>query len=282
MRRLEKEGLITLKELYIDGTKLEANANRYTFVWRGSLNYHLASLLDAIDASKVLGVDAKERKQWQHVLDNLVPYQVGRYGQLMEWSVDIDDPKDEHRHVNHLFGLHPGHTVSPVTTPELAQAAKVVLEHRGDGATGWSMGWKLNQWARLQDGNHAYKLFGNLLKNGTMNNLWDTHPPFQIDGNFGGTAGITEMLLQSHMGFIQLLPALPDAWKNGAVEGLCAKGNFEVDITWENGSLKEATILSKAGAPCHVRYGDKTLTFNTSKGKTYKIAMENGELKTLR
>ena len=215
-------------------------------------------------------------------MDNLVPYQVGRYGQLMEWSVDIDDLKDEHRHVNHLFGLHPGHTVSPVTTPELAQAAKVVLEHRGDGATGWSMGWKLNQWARLQDGNHAYKLFGNLLKNGTMNNLWDTHPPFQIDGNFGGTAGITEMLLQSHMGFIQLLPALPDAWKNGAVEGLCAKGNFEVDITWENGSLKEATILSKAGAPCHVRYGDKTLTFKTSKGKTYKIAMENGELKTLR
>lgn len=113
-----------------------------------------------------------------------------------------------------------------------------------------------------------------------MNNLWDTHPPFQIDGNFGGTAGITEMLLQSHMGFIQLLPALPDAWKNGAVEGLCAKGNFEVDITWENGSLKEATILSKAGAPCHVRYGNKTLTFKTSKGKTYKIAMENGELKT--
>ena len=231
-------------------------------------------LMDAIEASKVLGVDKKERKQWEHVLANLVPYQIGRYGQLMEWSVDIDDPKDEHRHVNHLFGLHPGHTVSPVTTPELAKAAKVVLVHRGDGATGWSMGWKLNQWARLQDGNHAYTLFGNLLKNGTMDNLWDTHPPFQIDGNFGGTAGITEMLLQSHMGFIQLLPALPDAWKDGSISGICAKGNFEVDMIWENHQLKEAVVRSNAGGNYVIKYSDQTISFKTVKGRSYQIGYD--------
>lgn len=236
-------------------------------------------LLDAIEASKVLGVDKKERKHWQEVLAHLAPYRIGRYGQLMEWSKDIDDPNDEHRHVNHLFGLHPGHTVSPVTTPELAKASRVVLEHRGDGATGWSMGWKLNQWARLQDGNHAYTLFGNLLKNGTLNNLWDTHAPFQIDGNFGGTAGITEMLLQSHMGFIQLLPALPDAWKDGSISGICAKGNFEVTISWKDHLLSEAVITSKAGVPCILRYGDKTLSFNTVKGKSYTVKVERNKLK---
>lgn len=238
-------------------------------------------LLDAIQASRVLGVDANERKEWENVLEKLVPYRIGRYGQLLEWSSDIDDPKDEHRHVNHLFGLHPGHTISPVTTPELAQAARVVLEHRGDGATGWSMGWKLNQWARLQDGNHAYKLYGNLLKNGTLDNLWDTHAPFQIDGNFGGTAGVTEMLLQSHIGFIQLLPALPDAWRNGSITGICAKGNFEVSISWKDGKLEKATFLSKSGAPCKVKYGDDELMFKTTKGKIYEVVLKKDRLKKL-
>ena len=236
-------------------------------------------LLDAIAAAEVLDTDHELREEWKNVLEGLAPYAIGRYGQLMEWSKDIDDPNDQHRHVNHLFGLHPGHTISPVTTPELAEASRIVLEHRGDGATGWSMGWKLNQWARLHDGNHAYTLFGNLLKNGTLNNLWDTHAPFQIDGNFGGTAGIAEMLLQSHMGFIHILPALPDAWSEGSITGLCAKGGFEVDITWKDGKMQEITILSKSGERCNLRYGDSTLSFNTKKGRSYKIVLRNNKLR---
>lgn len=232
----------------------------------------------AITASKELRTDKTECKQWEEVLAHLAPYQIGRYGQLMEWSTDIDDPEDKHRHVNHLFGLHPGHTISPIITPELAQAAKIVLEHRGDGATGWSMGWKLNQWARLQDGNHAYTLFGNLLKNGTLDNLWDTHAPFQIDGNFGGTAGITEMLLQSHMGFIQLLPALPDAWNEGSINGICAKGNFEVSLSWKDNQLVDAILLSKSGSPCTVRYDNQILSFKTKKGKSYHIIREEEKI----
>jgi alpha-L-fucosidase 2 len=136
----------------------------------------------------------------------------------------------------------------------------------------------LNQWARLQDGNHAYLLFGNLLKNGTTDNLWDIHPPFQIDGNFGGTAGITEMLLQSHAGFIQLLPDLPEAWSQGSVSGLRARGGFEVAMTWDEGQLTEAVLLSLAGEPCTVRYGQATATFKTTKGKTYRLRIEKGKI----
>ena len=235
-------------------------------------------LLDAITASEILQVDNAERKEWQDVLNNLIPYKIGRYGQLMEWSVDIDDPRDAHRHVNHLYGLHPGRTISPVTTPELAHAARVVLEHRGDGATGWSMGWKLNQWARLQDGDRAYRLYGNLLKNGTNHNLWDSHPPFQIDGNFGGTAGVTEMLIQSHAGFIQLLPALPAVWHEGELTGVRARGNFIVDIYWKDNNLVKAIIHSGSGGPCKIHYQGKKLEFDTQAGEIYTLTYQGGTL----
>ena len=228
-------------------------------------------LLDAAAAAEILGLDEEERSEWLSVEKSLPPYRVGRFGQLMEWSRDIDDPDDHHRHFNHLFGLHPGHTLSPLTTPELAEAARVTLNHRGDGATGWSMGWKLNQWARLYDGDRAYKLFRNLLGNGTLDNLWDTHPPFQIDGNFGGTAGITEMLLQSHLGFIHLLPALPSAWPDGKVTGLLARGGFEVDLEWSAGRLTKAVIHSRASSRCALRNGQTTLEFDTKPGMAYHV-----------
>src|SRR3712207_6665361 len=192
----------------------------------------------------------------------------------MEWSADIDDPSDHHRHVNHLFGLHPGHTISPLATPQLAEAAKIVLQHRGDGATGWSMGWKLNQWARLLDGNHAYTLFGNLLKHGTLDNLWDSHPPFQIDGNFGGTAGVTEMLLQSHTGVLHVLPALPDAWASGSVRGLMARGHFEVDSDWQNDLLYKVRVTARSTGRCTLRYRSHTFAFKRHKGTTYHIGVD--------
>lgn len=233
-------------------------------------------LICAIEASKVLDIDVDERRKWEDVLANIVPYKVGRYGQLMEWSKDIDDPYDRHRHVNHLFGLHPGHTISPIITPELAQASRTALEHRGDGATGWSMGWKLNQWARLHDGNRSYTLYSNLLKNGTNDNLWDSHPPFQIDGNFGGTAGVTEMLMQSHMGFIHLLPALPDVWHDGRITGIRAKGNFTVDLYWSDNNLTKAVIHSGSGVPCRLYYKGKKIKFETERGQVYNIEYYNG------
>ena len=163
-------------------------------------------------------------------------------------------------------------------TPRLAKAARVVLEHRGDGATGWSMGWKLNQWARLQDGNRAYTLYGNLLKNGTNENLWDAHPPFQIDGNFGGTAGVTEMLLQSHAGFIQLLPALPDVWHEGRLTGVRARGNFVLDLQWKDNNLTQVWIHSGSGGVCRLRYKGEEYSFDTEAGQVCLVEWRDGRL----
>lgn len=235
-------------------------------------------LIAAIKSAQLLNTDNDLIATWQNAYNKIRPYQIGQYGQLQEWYNDIDSPTDDHRHTNHLFGLHPGTTISPITTPELAEACKKTLTQRGDLATGWSMGWKLNHWARLHDGNHAYTLYQNLLKTGTAQNLWDMHPPFQIDGNFGGTAGITEMIMQSHLGFIHLLPALPDDWQEGHLTGILAKGAFEVDVHWENNELSYADILSNKGEPCIIRYKNQTLNFDTEPGVAYTVVFDGTNL----
>jgi alpha-L-fucosidase 2 len=219
---------------------------------------------NCIKTINILKADQEFRINLEDALKRLYPYHIGQYGQLQEWFLDLDDPKDNHRHISHLFGLYPGTEISAARTPELASAAKQTLIHRGDISTGWSMVWKINWWSRLGDGDHAYSILKAGLtyigpKNtaykggGTYPNLFDGHPPFQIDGNFGGTAGITEMLLQSYDGAIAMLPAIPGEWQNGEVKGLKAKGNFTVDIKWEKGVLSVASVYSALGGNCRIR-----------------------------
>ncbi len=242
-----------------------------------------------LEASVTLGADGDLQRQIASMKPRLLGPQIGKWGQLQEWMVDRDDPKDKHRHLSHLIAVHPGRQISPLTTPELAEAAKVSMNARGDGATGWSKAWKINIWARLHDGDRAYKLLSEQLRGNYYQNLFGFHPPFQIDGNFGYASGLCEMLLQSHMGQLHLLPSMPKAWPDGKIHGIQARGGFELDIDWRRRALTRAMIRSKQGRPCRirltdditvttsglpvevVRHDDQTSEFKTDAGKSYLL-----------
>ena len=241
--------------------------------------------IQTIEASKLLSQDAEFRNKLELALKKLYPYQIGKKGNLQEWYYDWDDQEPQHRHQSHLFGLFPGSQISPLATPELANACRKTLEIKGDETTGWSKGWRINLWARLLDGNHAYKMYRELLKyvepdgvktdyvkgGGTYPNLFDAHPPFQIDGNFGGAAAVAEMLIQSTENEIHLLPALPDVWSEGSVKGICARGGFVVSMEWKDKVIKSLEVSAKYGGKTTLFYGTEKKEIALKAGQTLKI-----------
>lgn len=234
-----------------------------------------------IEASEILNTDQEFAQKLKEMLPQIAPNKIGQHGQLQEWMEDLDDPANKHRHVSHLWAVYPGNEINWQQTPDLMKAARQSLIYRGDDGTGWSLAWKINFWARFLDGNHAYDMVKLLFRpvqientvyvngGGSYTNLFDAHPPFQIDGNFGAPAGMIEMLVQSQLNEIAILPALPDALPTGKISGVCARGGFELTFSWANGKLQKLEVLSKAGQNCKLRYGDKLIEMPTEKGKTY-------------